>query len=234
MPRFSLVVRDLALVALLVSPTAAAGETRFVEKAETGAGARLEPLPIERWDDEARAALRTAFPESASRYLSTGPDAVPVPNVLGTLMHHPALAGPFLVYNGVLLRTPTLEPRWRELMILRVAWRTRSAYEWVQHTHLGVRAGMSTDEIEAITLGPEGGEWTPFEATLLAATDQLIDQHRIDDETWARLAEHLDERQLVEAVFVVGTYTSLAMAFNSFGLELDPGLEPAGGVPIPE
>ena len=69
--------------------------------------------------------------------------------------------------------------------------------------------------------------WSPLEADLLAATDQLIDTHRIDDATWVRLAEHLDERQLVELVFVVGTYTCLAMAFNSFGVELDADLAPA-------
>ena len=43
----------------------------------------------------------------------------------------------------------------------------------------------------------------------------------------ARLAERFDERQLVELVFVVGTYTCLAMAFNSFGLELDDELDPS-------
>jgi alkylhydroperoxidase family enzyme len=66
--------------------------------------------------------------------------------------------------------------------------------------------------------------WTPLEADLLAATDQLIDRYRIDDDTWSRLAKQLDEAQLVELVFVVGTYTGLAMAFNSFGLQLDPEL----------
>ena len=72
---------------------------------------------------------------------------------------------------------------------------------------------------------PTPNAWTPLEADLLAATDQLIDDYRVDDDTWARLAEHLDERQLVELVFVVGTYTALAMAFNSFGLQLDPELQ---------
>jgi len=71
------------------------------------------------------------------------------------------------------------------------------------------------------------------EADLLAATDQLIDHYRIDDDTWARLAEHLDERQLVEAMFVVGTYTCLAMAFNSFGLQIDPELDTSTTIPFP-
>jgi 4-carboxymuconolactone decarboxylase len=37
----------------------------------------------------------------------------------------------------------------------------------------------------------------------------------------------------VEVVFVAGTYSCLAMVFNSFGLELDAGLD-AGDVPLPE
>ena len=200
----------------------------------TGAAPRLAPLPRERWNDDVHAALRGAFPKNiVDRFLSAGPDAVRVPNVLTTLMHHPALAGPFLTYNRVLLETPALGHRLRELMILRTAWRTRSAYEWVQHTRLASRFSVTADEIEAITRGSSVETWTALEADLLAATDQLIDRHRIDDDTWARLAKQLDERQLVEAVFVVGTYTCLAMAFNSFALQLDPELSTSTTIPFP-
>jgi alkylhydroperoxidase family enzyme len=186
-------------------------------------GARLAPLPREEWDDDARNALTTAYGEQgAQRLLATGDDAMAVPNVLGTLMHHPALSGPFLAYNNVLLRKPTLEHRQRELLILRVAWRTNAPYEWVQHVRIATGLGVTPDEIEAIGSGAE--VWSPLEAELLAAADQLIDRYRIDDATWAGLAQQLDERQLVELVFVVGTYTGLAMAFNSFGLQLDPEL----------
>ncbi len=200
------------------------------------AGPRLAPLPVDRWDDDARAALQAGFgKEATDRFLSAGPDAVPVPNALTTLMHHPGLAGPFLAFNRVLLFTPSLEPRLRELMVLRVAWRTRSTYEWVQHVRLAQGCGVTEAEIDAIARGAGAdATWTPLEADLLAATDELIDRFRIDDRTWARLAEHLDERQLVEVVFVVGTYTCLAMAFNSFGLELDPELRTLAAPPLPE
>ena len=192
----------------------------------TTAAPRLAPLPRDRWDDDVQAALRRAFPNDVvDRFLSTGPDAVRVPNVLTTLMHHPALTGPFLVFNRVLLEKPALGHRLRELMILRVARRTRSTYEWVQHTRLAERCSVTPAEIEAIASDTHAETWTPLEVDLIAATDQLIDRHRIDDATWARLAEQLDERQLVEAVFVVGTYTCLAMAFNSFKLQLDPELQ---------
>jgi 4-carboxymuconolactone decarboxylase len=127
-----------------------------------------------------------------------------------------------------------LEPRWRELMVLRVAWRTRSNYEWVQHVRLAPRYAITPAEIDAIAEGADASTWEPLEADLLAATDQLLDHYRIDDATWARLADQLDERQLMEVALVVGTYTCLAMAFNSFGIELDPDLDPGAAPRFPE
>lgn len=196
---------------------------------------RLAPLPREQWDDGVRAALSAGFtPEVAARFFSTGPDAIPMPNVLSTMMHHPALAGPFLAYNQVLLQTPALDHRQRELMVLRVAWRTRARYEWAQHVRLAAGVGITPEEIEAIATGADAEMWTPLEAELLSAADQLIDRYRIDDDTWRRLAKQLDDRQLVELVFVVGTYVGLAMAFNSFGLQLDPELRAFVTTSVPE
>ncbi len=202
---------------------------------------RLTPLPREQWDDDTCTAVRVGFPAVAERFLSTGPDALPVPNAIGTLLRHAHLAGPFLAYNGVLLFDPTLAPRHRELIVLRVASRTHSEYEWAQHARLALRYGVTPDEVDALG-GGTGADadiagakrWSPLEVDLLAATDQLVDTYRIDDPTWARLAEHLDERQLVELVFVVGTYTCLAMAFNSFGVELDADLAPAAAPSQPD
>jgi 4-carboxymuconolactone decarboxylase len=180
---------------------------------------RLAPLPAASWGDDERDALEMGFPGAAARFTGDGP----VPNVIGTLLRHPALAGPFLNYNRMLLQTPALDPRHRELIILRVAHRTGSAYEWAQHARLAPSVGITPDELAAIRTGSD--RWSPLEAALLSATDECIDHYRVDDATWARLAEHLDERQLVEVVFVAGTYTCLAMAFNSFGIQLDPDLQ---------
>ena len=44
------------------------------------------------------------------------------------------------------------------------------------------------------------------------------------DETWAALAAELEEQQLRDLVFTVGAYDLLAMAFRSFGIELDDDL----------
>jgi 4-carboxymuconolactone decarboxylase len=194
---------------------------------------RIAPLPRERWDEEVRAALCAGVPKTVgAQFLSTGPDAMRVPNAMATMVHHPRLAGPWLAYNAVLLQQPALDPRLRELMVLRVAWRAQAEYEWVQHIRLAKRYGITDDEIEALTQPPASGAWSALEGDLLTATDELLDDFRITDVTWARLAQHLDQRQLVEVLFVVGSYTALAMVFKSVGLQLDPELDPASGPAI--
>jgi alkylhydroperoxidase family enzyme len=193
----------------------------------TAAEPRIAPVPKQDWDDDMRAALAHAFPEPVvARLLSNEPGAMAMPGAIATFMQHPALAGPFLSYNQMLLgKTAALAPRDRELVILRVAWRTRARYEWYQHVRLAPRVDLSEVELAAIAEGPHAARWSARDADLLTATDQLIDDYRIADDTWHVLAEHFDARQLVELVFVVGTYTGLAMAFNSFGLQLDAELD---------
>ena len=197
---------------------------------------RLPPLPRDRWDDDVVAAFRAGIPGSAAdRFLSEGqPDSRRMPNALATLVHNPAVAEPWLRFNDVLLRHSAIDPRQRELMILRVAWLTRSDYEWVQHVRLAPRFDITPLELEAIAQGADAGCWSPVETALLAATDQLIDHYRIDDVTWKQLSAELDDRQLVELVFVVGTYLALAMAFKSFGVQLDPELYDVPAPALPE
>jgi len=200
-----------------------------------GTGPRIAPLPRGEWGDDAVAALKAAYgDEAADRILSSAPDAPPLPNVLATMMRNPALTGPFLVYNASMMRAPLLGKRHYELIVLRVAWRTRSTYEWVQHVRMAQRCGITIEEVEAVGRGSDADGWTPLEADLIAATDQLIDCYCIDNETWARLAKQLDERQLMEVTFIVGTYTCLAMAFNTFGIEVDSGLDGLPAPPLPD
>ena len=74
--------------------------------------------------------------------------------------------------------------------------------------------------------GPDAEGWSAHEAALLRAADELHAGSRISDETWGALAETFDTEQLMETTMVVGHYQMLAGALNSFGVELDEGLEP--------
>ena len=75
---------------------------------------RLEPLPLSEWSEEEFSFLRGNLTR-ADRYLSTEPDAPPLPAILGLFARHPRVAGPWLGFNGSLLQDGTLDARDREL-----------------------------------------------------------------------------------------------------------------------
>lgn len=191
---------------------------------------RLRPIPPEQWDDVAVEALCEAFPRGTVEAFRTMGSA---PNVLATMLHHPALAASFNRFGNGLLQEPALGHRPRELMLLRVAWRTGARYEWVHHVRLADRYGLNVDDVNGVIAG-ESDRWSPLERDLVSAADQLLDDYRVDDDTWNRLSRHLDERQLVELPFIVGAYTCLAMAFNAWNLQVEEGVETIGVPPLSE
>ena len=68
--------------------------------------------------------------------------------------------------------------------------------------------------------------WSPVERALLAATDQMVDRQRVDDATWNELGEHFDDTQLLELLFVAGSYICFAVIVNSARMKPDPPTEP--------
>jgi 4-carboxymuconolactone decarboxylase len=139
-------------------------------------------------------------------------------NILSTFVRHPDLTKAFLRFNVHLLFNSTLPPRLRELAILRVAHRTDSEYEWFQHVKMGLREGLTEDEIAGVQRG-EANEG--FDRTILAGVDELMDSYELTDTTWSALSERLDERQRMDFVFTIGCYITVAMALKTFGIELD-------------
>ena len=132
----------------------------------------------------------------------------------------------FLSFNNHVATASSLSARVRELLILRVSWLRRSEYEFIQHVVLGKRAGLSDAEIERIQFGADAPGWDPMDAELIRAVDELHAHAKILDATWQRLSPHFSTTELMDLVFAVGCYEILAMAFNTFGPQLESGAEP--------
>lgn len=173
----------------------------------TGGPPRLDPTTEEDWDDATRELL----------------DAVGRLNIFTTLAHHPKLLKRWLVFGAHVLAKSTLDPRERELLILRVGWRCGSDYEFGQHTLIGQRDGLTEDEIRRIASeAPDG--WSADDLALLAAADELVADQRIGDDTWVALERRLSTEQIIDLVFAVGQYVLTCMALNSFGVQREPGV----------
>jgi len=147
-------------------------------------------------------------------------------NIFATLAHAPKALTRFQQWGAyVLSRRNSLPAREREIVILRVGFLCKSGYEFTQHHAIGLREGLKDFEIAAIKEGPLAGNWTPAEASLLHAADELVFDHFVTDRTWEKLKEHFTEKQCMDVVFTAAQYTQVSMFLNTFGVQLDPGLE---------
>lgn len=179
---------------------------------------RLTPLSESQWDDEA---VQRALAQVLTADRRNSRDAG---SAMTMLVHHPKLARAFLKFNVELLYRGTLPGHLRELAILRTAHRRGCEYEWVHHITIGKQAGLTDSDIADVQHGAGRDE---LHQAVVNAADELDEASRLSPATEAVLTKHLDEHQLMELVFTVGCYCMLAMAFNTFGVELDE--EPESG-----
>jgi 4-carboxymuconolactone decarboxylase len=170
--------------------------------------------------------------DEQSKLLGEVQIGAPASNIFATLVRHPRLFRRWLPFGGVLL-SGALPPRDRELLILRTGWLCGSGYEWGQHVLVARGVGVTDDDIFRVPHGPSAQGWSPFEATLLRAADELHERSTIEDGTWQELAQQYDERQLIEVPMVVGHYHLVAFTLNTLGVEREPGVEglPSSGEP---
>jgi alkylhydroperoxidase family enzyme len=143
----------------------------------------------------------------------TGP-----PNVFTTLARNRGLFRRWLLFAGGLMPGGNLPRADTELLILRVAHRCDSDYEWAHHERLGRRAGLTDTEIARVRSGPDAGGWTARQEILLRAADDLHDERCISDATWECLRALLPDCDLIELCLLVGHYEMLAMTLNSLGV----------------
>jgi alkylhydroperoxidase family enzyme len=147
----------------------------------------------------------------------------PVLNIFRTLAHAPKALTRFNQWGGYILsRRNDLPAREREIVILRTGFLCKSGYEWTQHVRIGLREGLKDDEIARIKQGPDAG-WSPADAALIRASDELHADQFITDATWNELRRHWSEKQCMDVVFTAAQYTQVSMFLNTFGVQLDEG-----------
>jgi hypothetical protein len=103
----------------------------------------------------------------------------------GPLQQHPALARYVQCFLDTFLVQGRLDPRLRELTILRIAWRCRQPFEWTSHHRVARRIGVSDVDILAVRVGPGDARFGPAERVMLTAADEVVDLGRISEGTYA-------------------------------------------------
>ena len=133
---------------------------------------------------------------------------------------------PFLQLGGAVLST-SLDARRREIAVLRVAHATRAGYEWAQHERLARNAGVTEQEIAAIST-EEPVSSLDGEANLICrVADEVSRDVRLSDEALERIIDRYGAREAAEVILLVSYYNMVSRFLESTRVELED--EPPAG-----
>jgi alkylhydroperoxidase family enzyme len=141
-------------------------------------------------------------------------------NIFRALSHSPEALRRFMKFGQYFLSEGKLDPKLRELAILRAGWLCRSPYEFSQHVSFGRRVGLSDDQIRGIC-EPDAALFGTHEMAVLQFATEMTSDAAVSDATFAAVREFLDEEQTVELALVTGFYNLVSRVLNSLRVDVD-------------
>lgn len=151
----------------------------------------------------------------------------PEMHLFTTLGQRQGLFWAWSLYGGRLLRG-RLPRADTELVILRVAHLRSSEYELQHHRKMARRFGLDNHMQATIFAWPDVPDGdgprvilSARQQALLNATDELIKNRSISEDTWRQLALHLDRHRLIEFFLLATQYDGLAATISALNIELD-------------
>jgi alkylhydroperoxidase family enzyme len=149
-------------------------------------------------------------------------------NIARMLSHAPTLAAPYYNTYAAALQELELDPKLRQLAILRVAERASASYILAQHRPLARISGLTDQQISAAgepgfdsgCYWSESSCFTHVQRHVLAFTDAVIARPRISDGLFERIRNVLTPREIVELLLVIGWYWTACRLTTT--LEIEP------------
>ena len=145
-------------------------------------------------------------------------------NVTATLAHNEMVSAGVGRFSRQLLFKGSVDPRLREMVILRMGWNCQSVYEFGQHTLLGIDVGLTESEIYWLTRPSSNFLWEENEVALLAMVDDLYADDCVTDGTWAQLSRHFSVSDILEFMASALQYRLVSGLLNSCGVQRDEGV----------
>jgi 4-carboxymuconolactone decarboxylase len=176
---------------------------------------RIAPIEEAAWTPQQRAMITPQIRPDGTTF-----------NLYKTMLNHPGLYTPRVRFGSYLQRDSLLDPKTRELAIMRTAYNIGAAYEWSHHVEAAEAAGFTAADIARIAQGPNASGWSEQQRAVLTAADELRREAFVSDATWNTLAKYYGMKERIEIIYTVGGYTMTGLAINSFGIQVEPGYPP--------
>lgn len=133
----------------------------------------------------------------------------------------PKVGVPVIELALAIRHSTAVDPRHRELMILRTVQLEGGHYEFVAHKKLARRYGMTAGEIDAIKEWQGSDLFDEKDRAVLAYADELAKRIDVPDAVFDRLRERFSPREIVELTIAAGFYTGMARITSGLDVALD-------------
>ncbi|HEY6332105.1 MAG TPA: carboxymuconolactone decarboxylase family protein [Blastocatellia bacterium] len=145
----------------------------------------------------------------------------PLLNIFRTLAHSETAGIGFLALGRALLAESDLDPKLRELVILRVGSLSSGAYEIYQHKRLAKSAGLSEAEIAAaLREAPDDNLPEPVRQ-VLAFVDSVVWEVKAPDPLYRAVAGQLADKQMVELLLTIGFYMLVCRFLENLEVDIE-------------
>ncbi len=162
-----------------------------------------------------------APPEVKEIFQKIEDNGAKVINLYKAVANSPKVLLNFIRLGSSIVGRMGLSPKWRELVILRVARLTGSEYEWAAHTSLALETGVSQEQISAIADWKSSSKFSDEERAILQYTDEVTKNVSVTDQTFTTLKKFFDEQAIVELTLTAGYYGMLARVLVPLQVDLD-------------
>ena len=141
-------------------------------------------------------------------------------NLYRMLLNSPPVARGWLDLLTAIRQQCNLSGKYRELAIIRIAEINDAPYEYTSHVPLGIKEGMTQQQIDTLKDWRNSGAFDETERAVLAYTDSMTREVHVSDDVFAAVARHFNARETTELTATIAAYNLVSRFLEA--LQIDP------------
>jgi 4-carboxymuconolactone decarboxylase len=163
----------------------------------------------------------TAPPETAELFARMEANGASVLNLWQMAAHSPATLPHLIRLGNSILSKTSLDPKLRELAILRQAEVLGCSYEITAHTMFGRSVGMTDRQITAIKDWRTSQEFNRIERAVLRFTDEIVKKGKATIRTFSSIEKLMSPQEMMELTVTISFYQLLSHILLTFEVDAE-------------
>lgn len=131
------------------------------------------------------------------------------------------IAPSFFAFVTDVFAKTALDPKLRQIAILRVGHLCQSAYETYQHEKLARIVGLTDQQIAATRDGKSIEALDERQLAVLRFAEEMTTSIKVSDATFDRVRAFLPEKELTELTIITGFYSAICRFLETMEIEIE-------------